>query len=309
MIKFTFFLFSTVLFCAACVHTAPSNELTVSEVVPGIFVHQGVQEESSAANEGAIANIGFIVGKKCVAVIDTGGTLAVGKKLRAAILKTTSTPICYVINTHMHPDHIFGNGAFVEDKPAFIGHGKLATAVASRAQNYLNAMKRDLGTVADGSIVVPPTQSVSDTLDLDLGGRILKLRAWRTAHTDNDLTVFDETTQTLWLSDLLFIGHAPALDGKLIGWLAVMDALRAMKPALVIPGHGAPSKQWPSASDAQKRYLDSLLQETRLMIRDKKTIQQAIDSVGKSEQDKWLLFDSFHRRNVAAAYAELEWEE
>jgi quinoprotein relay system zinc metallohydrolase 2 len=309
MIINNFFIVFLATVIAGCTHAKNTDALKITQMAPGLFVHQGVQEDSNAANQGDIANIGFVVGKQCVAVIDSGGSLQVGQQLRAAIAKTTSLPVCYVINTHMHPDHIFGNAAFTDDKPQFIGHAKLAAALSARSQNYLQALKRDVGAAGDGSMIVPPTQTVADTLELDLGGRKLTLRAWRTAHTDNDLTVYDETSDTLWLSDLLFIGHTPALDGKLVGWLEVMKALRVMQATLVIPGHGEPSKNWPTALDAQQQYLDTLLRETRAMIKNKKTIQQAVESVGTGERSKWLLFDSFHRRNVTAAYAELEWED
>jgi quinoprotein relay system zinc metallohydrolase 2 len=309
MIINNFLIILVAVLGGGCAIAGQADAFNLSELAPGLFVHQGVQEDSNAANQGDIANIGFIVGKKCVAVVDSGGSLAVGKQLRAAITKATPLPVCYVINTHMHPDHVLGNAAFADDKPQFIGHTKLAAALAARSQNYLQALKRDVGAAGDGSVVVMPTQTVADTLELDLGGRALKLQAWRTAHTDNDITVFDATSGALWLSDLLFIGHTPAIDGKLVGWLDVMKSLRAMQATWVIPGHGAPSKNWPAAADPQQQYLELLLRDTRAAIKNKQTIQQAVETVGADQRSKWLLFDSFHRRNITAAYAELEWED
>ena len=188
------------------------------------------------ANRGDIANLGFVVGTRCVAVIDTGGTYAVGRALRQAIRRVTTVPVCYVINTHSHPDHVFGNAAFADDRPEFIGHARLAEALRRRGPNYLNALRRDLGEAADQSGVVLPTRSVASTDELDLGGRILSLRAWPTAHTDHDLTVFDKSSQTLWLGDLLFVGHVPVVDGNLRGFLAAIAELRTFRARLVVPG-------------------------------------------------------------------------
>ena len=96
------------------------------EVAPGVFVAQGVHEEATAGNLGAIANVGFVVGTGSVAVVDTGGCYLWGRRLREAIARTTPLPVSHVIQTHMHPDHTFGAAAFADDRPAFVGHAKLA---------------------------------------------------------------------------------------------------------------------------------------------------------------------------------------
>jgi len=300
----------TVLAAAAALpaQVAADEALAVRELAPGLYVHFGMQEESSRRNLGDIANTGFVVGGKCVAVIDTGGSVVVGARLRAAVRAATPLPVCYVINTHVHPDHIFGNAAFEADKPVYVGHARLAAAMAARGRNYRNALLRDLGEGVAGSEIIPPTLEVKDTLDLDLGGRILRLKAWPTAHTDDDLSVFDTASGTLWLADLLFVGHIPVVDGSLKGWLSVMADIAALSPQRVIAGHGD-AADWRKALGEQERYLRTLRDETRAAIKAGKTIQQAVDSVGLGEQDKWLLFDGFHRRNVTAAYAELEWED
>src|SRR5262245_38557606 len=91
--------------------------LTLENPVPGVYVHYGQQAEMTPANFGDVANIGFVIGARCIAVIDTGGTFAVGRALRQAIRRVSAVPVCYVINTHVHPDHVFGNAAFAEDRP------------------------------------------------------------------------------------------------------------------------------------------------------------------------------------------------
>ena len=58
-----------------------SFSFEVNEVAEGLFVHFGKQEDSNTKNNGDIANIGFIVGSKSIAVIDTGGTPEIGKSL------------------------------------------------------------------------------------------------------------------------------------------------------------------------------------------------------------------------------------
>ena len=153
----------------------------------------------------------------------------------------TDRPVRWVINTHVHPDHVLGNAAFAEApaRPTFVGHARLPAALAARAPYYLNALRRDLGQSPGPGAIVQPDTTVEQATELDLGGRVLALRAWPTAHTDNDLTVYDRRTRTLFASDLLFAEHLPVLDGSLRGWLAVMGELRGLDVAVVMPGHGS----------------------------------------------------------------------
>lgn len=289
--------------------TVADSALTVHQLAPGLFVHQGLHEETTMANQGAIANIGFIVGDRCVAVIDTGGSLENGRRLRMAIRQRTGAPICYVINTHFHPDHVFGNAAFTADKPVFIGHQNLAAAMLARSEHYRKSLALQIGEAAASmATMIVPTRAIGSEQTIDLGGRVLQLRAWPTAHTDADLTVLDRNTGTLWLGDLLFERHVPSLDGSLKGWLAVMESLRSLPARKVIPGHGPPSGDWPGAMRDQERYLRALLQDVRQAVRDRKTLAQTVPGAASGERPRWLLFDDFHARNVTTAYTELEWE-
>jgi quinoprotein relay system zinc metallohydrolase 2 len=274
-----------------------------------VFVHAGEVALMSAENAGAIANVGFVVGGEAVAVIDTGGSVAEGRALLRAVRAQTEKPIRYVINTHMHPDHIFGNAAFMTSGTEFVGAERLPAALSARGQSYLSSNRLLLGAdLADEVKIVPPDLTVDGTTVLDLGGRELELRAWPVAHTDNDLTVYDRATKTLFAGDLVFLDHLPALDGSISGWLAVMDELAAIPAERVVPGHGPAAAPWPEAMEAQRRYLKAVAAEVRELIKDGASIADAPVQVAQEERGRWKLFDEFHARNVTAAFAELEWE-
>lgn len=277
-------------------------------VAPGIFVSQGVYEVTARSNQGAIANIGVILGVKAACVIDTGGCLLWGQRLREAIRRLTHLPITHVIQTHVHPDHIFGAAAFLPDKPMFIGHAKLPQAMAARQDYYRRQLAEELGDLAAGSLAIPPTRLVSDDTEIDLGNRVLTITPHPPAHTDNDLSVFDAHTRTLWAGDLLFLERIPALDGSLLGWLAVMEQMRRIQAARVVPGHGPRAADWPSAIEAQVRYLTLLRDQIRRVQRAGGTMEQAVASVGQEERAHWKLFDDYNARNVITAFHELEWE-
>lgn len=302
---------SLILLAAVHLHAAP---LKLQQVAPGVYVHIGAHKDFEDGYDGDIANIGFVIGSEAVAVIDTGGSHAVGSALKEALRAITALPVRYVIATHGHPDHVFGNAAFLDANaagagaPQFIGHAKLPQMLAARGETYLRNLKKQLGPAADQSTLVAPTRTVQDRLVLDLGDRKLELRAWPKAHTDSDLTVFDASTRTLWTGDLLFIERTPSLDGDAAGWLAAMDALDGLPAAATIPGHGRVTRDKHAALARQRAYLTVLLRDVRRSVRQGAGIMATMATAASSERAGWRLFDAVNPRNVNYLYPILEWE-
>jgi quinoprotein relay system zinc metallohydrolase 2 len=298
-------------FALAATSTAYANDaLPVQEVAPGAYVHVGEQALATPENQGAIANIGFIIGERCVAVVDSGGTYAEGEALLAAIRKRTSLPVCYVINTHVHPDHIYGNAAFAADAPHYVGHQHLAAAMRARHDYYVEYLQRSVGPeLARRSVLIEPDVTVEPRAEIDLGGRILILQAWPTSHTDTDLTVLDKSTGTLWLGDLLFREHIPVVDGSVSGWLVTMDKLATIEVDRVVPGHGKVSSDWPGVMAPQQEYLTQLRLDVRRALKANLSLMEATAQIGASGAEHWILLDTYHKQNITAAYTELEWEE
>jgi quinoprotein relay system zinc metallohydrolase 2 len=297
---------------AAQVAAAP---LQVDQVAPGVYVHIGKHKDFEDGYDGDICNIGFVIGADAVAVVDTGGSYAVGKALKEAIRAITRLPIRYVVNTHGHPDHVFGNAAFLEADPRHpgappqvLGHFRLPRAITARGETYVRNLRKQLGAAAGKSTLIAPDRTVLDRLTLDLGHRKLELRAWPRAHTDNDLTLFDVASGTLWTGDLLFIERTPSIDGDVQGWLAVMHALEKVRARTTIPGHGPVTRNKNEALARQHAYLATLLHDVRSAIGNRRGMTETMETAAASERGRWQLFDVVNRRNVNLLYPVLEWE-
>ena len=307
-------------------HRHPPNKAQASKFftttkAEGIYFHRGYNQLPSQANGADISSITLIVGDDAAVLVDTGYSFALGKKALEATAQITPKPIRWVINTHVHPDHIFGNGALVgkamgnvASKGAgeiqFCGHRNLPRLMAEGGIHYTRRLGEILGEAAAiRSPLVPPAVLVTkgEPLRLDLGNRSLVLEAYQNAHTATDLTVFDEKTATLIAGDLVFDKHLPTLDGSMLGWLEVLKRLKQRDLQLLIPGHGIPRQDWRAQITKIEEYLQVLEVDVRGFIQKGVPISEAATLGAASQRNHWLLFDAYNPRNVAKAYAELEW--
>jgi quinoprotein relay system zinc metallohydrolase 2 len=280
----------------------------VTALAPGVYVRTG---RHAAVFEGdSVATLGFIVGDRAVAVIDTGGSEAEGHALRCAIAAVTDRPVRFVINTHVHPDHTLGNVAFTGAGIEFIAHAKFPRAMAMRGAYYIERANDIRGVDwAAERLLVPPTRTVDGELTLDLGNRAIKITALESAHTDHDVIVYDEATKVLFSGDLLFEGHIPVVEASINGWIATLESWAATPGSTtLVPGHGSIAVSPLAAIERNLGYLRALREGTRAAIRSGRGLAHAQEHVAMDAAAAWALASEYHRRNVAAAYVELEWE-
>jgi quinoprotein relay system zinc metallohydrolase 2 len=304
-----YLMFSRIVF-AHDVHEPASYQ--VQEIAQGNFVHVGAFPPHSLENQGDIANIGFIVGETCVAVIDAGSSLRVGSMLKGAIRRVTELPICAVIITHVHPDHLLGLNAFTSDNSLTVyGHHRLPKQIRTRSRFYLESLEQYLGEgntidhTIDSSLVTP----VNGLLSIDLGNRVIEIRSWGYAHTDHDVSVTDLKTGTFWAGDLVFSEHIPILDSNVRQYDEVLEELQNLDIQHYVVGHGPLDRPWDVLLTEQRRYLGVLLKEVRAAIANDVSLMDAVNTVGWQEREKWHNFDLYHRRNVTTSYTDLEWED
>lgn len=291
--------------------------LTVDEVSPGFFIHYG--KPGTIFQDGDIANTGFIIGQRAVAVIDTGDSPSAGAALFCAIRQYTDLPISHVINTHVHPDHVLGNSAFKASATQFVGHHHLPRAIALLGATYLERFNASaqvksgaISAINKTALMSPDRQvEIDHLLEIDLGGRQLQVMAMPQAHTDNDLIVFDPSSQTLWLGDLLFVEHIPVLggSGSVNGWLDVLDDITQRNDVKRwIPGHGTAVSVDSDALQQQYHYLEETRAAVRHWLAEDKPLRGALETIGQETAYDWPMAETYHPRNISYMYSELEWE-
>ena len=295
-----------------CVETTELPALDMPEIAPGVHVHQGEMAQLSPQNRGQIANLSFVIGKDTVAVIDAGGSRAEGEALYAAIRRVTDKPVRHLILTHMHPDHILGAEVFSEAGAAILADARLPDAVAQRAPTWMVSIPEQIGAAAfAGTRIAAIDHRIEAPQTVALGGRSLHLRPVATAHTDTDMTVFDDGSATLFAGDLIAMGLTPSLDGSLKGWLGWLDTVPDPLPDRIVPGQGPVMDSRDKAIAPTRAYLGALRDAARAALDAGQPLSQAIPAIVAAMQPisaGWADFDATTARNASAAYAELEWE-
>lgn len=235
---------------------AQSYGLQPEEIAPGVFVMWGAQEEVSPRNGANIANIGFIVGQNSVLAVDTGPTRIYAEEMLAAIARAAGKPVSHAAITHHHFDHAFGIPVFRAAGAEVVMHARAAPWLARESAAVLENIAALAGPEwMEGTEPGPPDRLVSADMEVDLGGRVVKIEAFENGHTAGDLAVFDRATGVLFAGDLVFHGRAPSLPhADAAAWQAQLAALAARDWRILVPGHG-PAIRGPGPLERMAAYL------------------------------------------------------
>ncbi|WP_414652214.1 MBL fold metallo-hydrolase [Ideonella sp.] len=301
---------------ASASEEAASIEMRPVQVADGAWFVQGQAALGSAANQNFISNAGFVVTPAGVVVIDALGSPPLARRLLAEIAKITPQPVRYVIATHYHADHIYGLQVFSQAGATVIAHVAAREYLASdTARLRLQASRQDLFPWIDETTrLVEPDRWVgvpdakADTT-LELGGVRFLIRPVGPAHTPEDLVVFLPDRGVLYGGDLLFRGRIPFVgqaDSR--AWIAALDRLLALKPRVLVPGHGAASTE-PLADIALTRdYLQFLRERMGAAARELEPFEEAYARTDWSRFAGLPLFQAANRMNAYNTYLLMEQE-
>ncbi|GLV88495.1 MBL fold metallo-hydrolase [Streptomyces lavendulae subsp. lavendulae] len=201
-------------------------------------------------------NAGLITAGGRPALIDTAATEARAKALKDAVARVTPHAPGFVINTHPHGDHTFGNRLFA-DEAVIIAH-EATRAEMDLAGMHLTGLWPD---VCWGDVGVElPTLTFREPITLHLGDIRAEVMHLGTAHTKNDSVVWLPERRVLFAGDIVMSGATPfCLTGSISGSLAVIEKLRALGPRTIVSGHGpVGGTELLDSTEAYLRYVQDL---------------------------------------------------
>lgn len=246
-----------------------------------------------------VPNIGVIGGRSAVLVVETGmGPRNAEKVLEFAADRAKGRRL-YLTTTHFHPEHAFGAQVFAGEA-TFLLNRDQAADLEVKGPGYLEMFKGLGKTVArrlQGVELARPDVVYDQAYDLDLGGRVVQLRATGRAHSRGDQVVRVPDADVLFTGDLVETGQFAIFpwfpphdtDVSATRWIAVMEKLAAESPGIVVPGHGEIGGARLLAD--VRDYLRLLRDETwarRDSALDERTIVEEISALMTERHPEWV---------------------
>ncbi|MDA8078089.1 MAG: MBL fold metallo-hydrolase [Nitrospiraceae bacterium] len=209
------------------------------KVADNVYARADVKKASPSNSFGA--NAGVIIGRDGIVVVDTLVSAKEAARFIKDIRAVSDKPIKYVINTHSHLDHTFGNGEFAKLGAVIVSHvngKKNMQAAGDEALKKATAY----GLTAEeleGTRITYPSITFSEKMQIDLGDQVVELIHAGPSHTDDSIMVYLPDSKIIFSGDILFTNYHPNIaDGDLQGWIRTLDLISSMDVAAIIPGHG-----------------------------------------------------------------------
>jgi glyoxylase-like metal-dependent hydrolase (beta-lactamase superfamily II) len=269
-----------------------------------VYVLLGPIQHANRVNQGYMINSTVIVGNKGVILVDSGGSVEVGRHIAKAVRRITGKPVTHVVNTHHHGDHYLGNGAF--EGATFISSEMCRKMVLETGPEWLGIMEHDIGRKLPGTkplaavVTYPEGARAESVID---GVRIV---FWvpRGSHTVGDLMVYLPDDRILVAGDVLANQIVPTFqDGNVKNWIGTLGEIRALDAAAFVPGHGdlMTLNDVGALRDAMIRF-HAGVKEGFANGRDEGEIRKSLDLAAWNKLERSYMIG----RNINRAYLEIE---
>ncbi|MCP5367951.1 MAG: MBL fold metallo-hydrolase [Hyphomicrobiales bacterium] len=283
--------------------------LRVRSVADGVYALVGDLAQRSPDNLGNNATFGLVVTGAGAVLIDSGGSDRGAAQIEAAVRTVTDAPIVAVINTGGQDHRWMGNARFKAKGARIIASAAAVADQAARVDAQVQMLNALVGAAGmAGTTPRRADETFDEALDLTLGGTAIQVRHAGAAHTPGHAFVWLPAQRVLFTGDGVYmdrmLGVIEVSDLK--SWIAVFEAMAALDPKVVVPGHGEPAPLAKARTETYA-YLVNLRDRVRAVIAAGGGESEAVE-VDQSAFAHLANFDQLARRNALAAFVQLEFE-
>ncbi len=216
-------------------------DISFQPVAPGVYAFVGDTDGRTYDNEALNANLGLVVTPAGALLIDSGASFQGARQIAAAVKQVTPLPIKWVINTGGQDHRWLGNGFFKAQGAELIAHASAEADMKARGPEQLQANTPVLKDKMAGTEVVLPTRWLSEPdTTLTLGGVTVQVLHRGGGHTPGDVLVWLPHSGVVFSGDVVYVDRILGLHpvSKTRTWVKSFEALQALNPKVVVPGHG-----------------------------------------------------------------------
>lgn len=286
-----------------------SHGLEVQKVTEDVYAIIGEIGQRSPENLGNNATYGFIVTQEGVVLIDAGGSYKGAQKIHQAINRITDKPIVMVINTGGQDQRWLGNDYFKQRGAKIVAAKATVADQKARVNRQLTSLERLVGKKGmQGTRDVYADETFNTKFERTIGGVQLQLHSPGTAHTPGATYVWLPRKNVVFTGDIVYVERMLSVNSVSISssWVKVFEAVAALQPAKVVPGHGHVTDLKRARADTYD-YLVALRQGVSELIEQ----GMGLESVSKIDQSRFQylkFFDSLKGPNAHQVFQEMEWE-
>jgi len=269
--KFAHLVLVVWLVLAGFAMTADGQPGTLKEIRPGVWFREGDQKTFGHCNNVVIEMKDYLI------VVDANYPSG-ARALISDVMKVSSKPIKYVIDTHHHSTHSYGNPIFTKMGAITIGHiGMVEEMNRSEPKEWQQVSKRRKD-VAELNLPgpEPPKQTFSETpYVISDSSRLVQLHYFGWGHTRGDTFVYLPKERVLCTGDAVPNGpHNDPANAWIANWPNQVAAAQKLSVAHVLPAHGKPGGK--ELLEGQRQFLLELYKAVEVAIKSGKTLDQLV---------------------------------
>lgn len=276
----------------------------VKELAPGVFFRYSSISATDPSVFGG-SNHTWVVFKDHVVVIDANFPKG-AEEVLAAIKKTTDKPVKYVLDTHHHGDHAYGNAVWAKAGAKILSSKHCARLLKTVGPVAWENAAKDRKDVADSEL-----KQVDETFDeklvLDDGTQRIEFLQLGHSHTIGDAVAYLPRHKVLCTGDACvngafnYMGHSNSAS-----WIQCLEKMEKLDVKLICPGHGPVAGK--DLLGRQKRYFVELREQVKKGIDDKKSLKDIVGGLDMPWYKEWtgvgVVEPQMNKDNVEHVYKE-----